>query len=164
MYLRQTKLSAYHAPSGCGSPKRGTLRYRYVGYTVGVAGSTLTQVQRLFSMFPAGWPGFALLLLRASVAIALLLESVAHRHGLSRWIIGASLVVCTALSAGFLTPIAAAIALGLHVLIWSSLNVDTLGTAAITCVDAIALALLGPGAYSFDSRRFGRRIVVQTPP
>jgi hypothetical protein len=121
-------------------------------------------VQRLFSMFPAGWPGFALLLLRASVAMALLLENVAHRHGLSRWIIGPSLVVCAALGAGFLTPIAAAIALGLHVLIWTSLNVDTLGAAAIICVDAVALALLGPGAYSFDSRRFGRRIVVQTPP
>jgi uncharacterized membrane protein YphA (DoxX/SURF4 family) len=115
-------------------------------------------------MFPAGWPGFALLLLRASVAMALLLENVAHRHGLSRWIIGPSFVVCAALSAGFLTPVAAAITLGLHMLIWSSLNVDTPGTAAIICVDAIALALLGPGAYSFDSRRFGRRIVVRTPP
>jgi uncharacterized membrane protein YphA (DoxX/SURF4 family) len=115
-------------------------------------------------MFPAGLPGFALLLLRASVAMALLLENVAHRHGLSRWIIGPSLVVCAALSAGFLTPIAAAIALGLHVLIWSSLGVDNLGSAAIICVDVIALALLGPGAYSFDSRRFGRRIVVRTPP
>jgi putative oxidoreductase len=115
-------------------------------------------------MFPAGLPGFALLLLRASVAMALLLENVAHRHGLSRWIIGPSLVVCAALSAGFLTPIAAAIALGLHVLIWSLLNADTPGTAAVICVDAIALALIGPGAYSFDYHRFGRRIVVQTPP
>jgi uncharacterized membrane protein YphA (DoxX/SURF4 family) len=121
-------------------------------------------VQRLFSLFPAGWAGFALLLLRASVGMALLLENVAHRHGLSRWIIGPSLVVCAALGAGFLTPIAAAMALGLHVLIWLSQSVDTPGTAAIICIDAIALALLGPGAYSFDSRRFGRRIVVQTPP
>jgi putative oxidoreductase len=115
-------------------------------------------------MFPAGWPGFALLLLRASVAMALLLENAAHRDGLSVWITGASLVVCVALSAGFLTPIAAAIAIGLHALIWSSLSVGNLGTGAIICGDAIALALLGPGAYSFDSRRFGRRIVVQTPP
>jgi len=115
-------------------------------------------------MFPTGWPGFALLLLRASVTMALLFENVAHRHGLSVWITGASLIVCAALSAGFLTPIAAAIALGLHVLIWSCLSVDNPGTAVIVCVDAIALALLGPGAYSFDSRRFGRRLIVQTPP
>jgi hypothetical protein len=164
MHSWQTKLTAYHAPRACGSPKRGTLRYLHVRYTVTFAGGTLSQVQRLFSIFPAGWPGFALLLLRASVAMALLLEIVARRHGLSIWITGASLAVCTALSAGFLTPIVAAIALGLHVLIWSSLNVDNPGTAAIIGIDAIALALLGPGAYSFDSRRFGRRLIVQTPP
>jgi len=138
-------------------------RYRHVGYTLILAASTLTLVQRLFSMFPVGWPGFAFLLLRASVAMALLLGA-AHRHGVPPWITVASLVVCAGLIAGFLTPIAAVIALGLHVLIWSSLGVDNLGSAAIICVDVIALALLGPGAYSFDSRRFGRRIVVRTPP
>jgi hypothetical protein len=50
-------------------------------------------------MFPASWPGCALLLLR--LAMALLLENAAHRHGLSAWITGASLVVCAALVAGY---------------------------------------------------------------
>jgi hypothetical protein len=114
-------------------------------------------------MFPAGWPGVALLLLRASVAIALLLESLAHRHGLSVWITGASLLAGAALCAGFFTPIAAAIALGLHVWIWWTLSVGTMASATVVSLDALALSLLGPGAYSIDSRRFGRHVVVLPP-
>jgi hypothetical protein len=121
------------------------------------------RVQRLFSMFPGGCPGVALLLLRASVAIALLLESLAHGQGLSVWITGASLLAGTALCAGLFTPIAAAIALGLHVWIWWTLSAGTLATDTVISLDAVALSLLGPGAYSIDSRRFGRHVVVLPP-
>jgi uncharacterized membrane protein YphA (DoxX/SURF4 family) len=120
-------------------------------------------VQRLFSMFPAGWPGVALLLLRASVAIALLLESLAHRHGLSVWIAGASLLAGAALCAGLFTPIAAAVVLGLHVWIWWTLSVGPMASATVISLDALALSLLGPGAYSIDSRRFGRHVVILPP-
>jgi len=37
-------------------------------------------------MFPPGLPGLALLLLRVSVAVALLLEAFAHRHALPGWL------------------------------------------------------------------------------
>jgi hypothetical protein len=114
-------------------------------------------------MFPAGWPGVALLLLRASVAIALLLEDLAHRQGLSVWITGASLLAGTALCAGLFTPIAAGIALGIHAWIWWTLSVGTMASAAIFSLDALALSLLGPGSYSIDSRRFGRHVVVLPP-
>jgi uncharacterized membrane protein YphA (DoxX/SURF4 family) len=120
-------------------------------------------MQRLFSIFPTGGPGIALLLLRASVALALLLDSLAFHHGLSAWIAATSLLAAAALCIGFLTPIAAAISLGLHALIWSSLQAWDVGNAAIISLDALALALLGPGAYSIDSCRFGRR-VVELPP
>ena len=123
----------------------------------------MIRVQRLFSMFPAGWPGVALLLLRASVAMALLLESLAQRHGLSVWITGASLLAAGALCAGLFTPIAAAIALGLHVWISWTLSVGTMASVTVFSLDALALSLLGPGAYSIDSRRFGRHVVILPP-
>jgi hypothetical protein len=114
-------------------------------------------------MFPSGLPGFALLLLRASVAIALLLDDYVHRHTLPVWAQGAAILISMALALGYLTPIVAAIGLLFHGLMWSGLGVDSLGVAFIVCVDALALALLGPGAYSIDSYRFGRRVVVLPP-
>jgi hypothetical protein len=76
-------------------------------------------VQRLFSMFPRGLPGLALVLLRFSVAISLLLEQYRHRQALSGWIQGAAILLSAALCAGYLTPITALIAAVFHGLIWS---------------------------------------------
>jgi hypothetical protein len=123
-------------------------------------------VQRLFSMFPPGLPGLALLLLRASAAIALLLDGYGHRHGLPGWVQGATILLSIALSVGYLTPIAAMLAFACHGLIWLALGVDSTTAAIVFSLDALAVALLGPGAYSADSYRFGRRVVVlpQPPP
>jgi hypothetical protein len=114
-------------------------------------------------MFPTGWPGIALLLLRASVIVALLLESYNHRLVLSVWIQAAALLISVALSVGYSTPIVAMVTLLFHGLIWSDLGVGSAFAATIIALDAIALALLGPGAYSVDSWRFGRRVVVLPP-
>lgn len=111
-------------------------------------------------MFPPGLPGLALLLLRASAAIALLLDSYGHRHGLPGWAQGAAILFSIALSAGYLTPIAATLAFVCHGLIWFALGVDSTVAAVVFSLDAMAVALLGPGAYSADSYRFGRRLVV----
>jgi hypothetical protein len=51
----------------------------------------------------------------------------------------------------------------LHVLIWLHLGFTSLFLASIVLVDALVLALLGPGAYSLDSYLFGRRMVVLPP-
>ena len=120
-------------------------------------------VQRLFSMFPPGLPGLALLLLRASAAIALLLDGYGHRHGLPGWAQGAAILLSIALSVGYLTPIAAMLAFVCHGLIWFALGTDSAVVASVFCLDALAVALLGPGAYSADSYRFGRRLVVLRP-
>jgi hypothetical protein len=122
------------------------------------------RVQRLFSMFPPGLPGLALLVLRASVAMAVLFEEYAHRQGLSGWIHGAAIVLSISLCVGYLTPVAAAFGFVFHALVWSGLGVGSAGIAIIISLDALALALLGPGAYSVDSYRFGRRVVVLRPP
>jgi hypothetical protein len=117
-------------------------------------------------MFPPGWPGVALLLLRASVAIALLVETYAQRQSLGGWMQVAAILISLAISVGYLTPIAAAAALLFHALIGlvAGGGLNGAAVAIVLSLDALALALLGPGAYSFDSRRFGRRLVVLPPP
>lgn len=116
-------------------------------------------------MFPPGLPGLALALLRASVAIALLLDNYAHWDALPGWVRGAAILISLVVSVGYLTPIVAAAALVLHAIVWFVVGagVDAAAVAIILSLDAMALALLGPGAYSLDSRRFGRRRVVLPP-
>jgi putative oxidoreductase len=72
------------------------------------------------------------------------------------------------LIAGFLTPAAAALvsisALVMAATWWppplgASLLMDR-PAAALVAVDALALALLGPGAHSIDSYLFGRREII----
>lgn len=116
-------------------------------------------------MFPSGLPGLALLLLRGSVAVALLLNDYGHRDALPDWAHVAAIMISLVISVGYLTPLVAAAALVFHMLIWFAFGADAYAaTVAIVCsLDAMALALLGPGAYSLDSRRFGRRLVVLPP-
>jgi hypothetical protein len=117
-------------------------------------------------MFPAGLPGLALLLLRLSVALALLLDVYAHLNALPGWTHGTAILISLVVSVGYLTPITAAAALVYHALVWLTLGagVDAAAVTLVLSLDALALGLLGPGAYSVDSRRFGRRLVVLPPP
>ncbi|MGJ7506403.1 hypothetical protein [Variovorax sp. GT1P44] len=105
----------------------------------------------------------ALLALRASVTLALLIDILGQGHGMSQWVEGAGLLLSVAVCAGYLTPVAAVMALVFHVLIWWLQGIDSAFVASIVLLDALALALLGPGAYSVDSYRFGRRVVVLPP-
>ncbi|GFE84175.1 hypothetical protein GCM10011487_61750 [Steroidobacter agaridevorans] len=115
-------------------------------------------------MFPRGWPGLALILLRASVATALLMDACGQRQSLSTWIQGMAIVVALTLLAGWATPLSALLALAIHGLIWFVAGLDRPAFVAVVTIDALALALLGPGAYSIDSYRYGHRIVVLPPP
>jgi hypothetical protein len=113
-------------------------------------------------MFPTGLPGFALLLLRASVAIAVVVSS--HGEVATGWLQATAILVAVGLLAGCLTPILAVIALVVQGFIWSGFGLDTMVWAAVVSLDAIALALVGPGAYSLDAYFFGRRVVVLPRP
>ena len=104
-----------------------------------------------------------MLFMRASVVLALLLVAHGHRHLLPAWAHGLALLVSVALCVGYLTPLAAATALLCHALIWINAGVGSATLAVVIAFDAIALALLGPGAYSIDAYRFGRRLVVLPP-
>ena len=124
-------------------------------------------MQRLFSTFPDGWPGIGLVFLRVVAtlppvqdAVAGLLASPLPTPGLM------ILQLAAAGAAGLLlvgswTPIAgvlmAVAELGLALSHpadphsadpWAHVRLGALGAA---------LAMLGPGAFSLDARRFGRK-------
>ena len=72
-------------------------------------------------------------------------------------------LISFALSIGLLTPVAAMTGLLLHGMIWVHTDTVRVIAAVIVTLDVLALAMLGPGAYSIDAWRFGRRIVVIPP-
>ena len=112
-------------------------------------------------MFPAGRPGIALLLMRVALA-AMLVDGIWNRlsEAGSAWLLTATGLVALALCAGILTPVACALTVLLEVTTWvtSAARIEAVHVCAV--LDAIALLLLGPGAYALDARFFGRRRVV----
>jgi hypothetical protein len=113
-------------------------------------------MQRLYSMVPTAGPGLGLLLLRIAVALSLVIDAIDLPSPVPQWL---TTIVALLIVAGLMTPILAIAAAALHLVRIAAdpLMVSMLATHAVT---AVAVALLGPGAYSLDARRFGRRLVV----
>jgi hypothetical protein len=114
-------------------------------------------------MFPRGGPGFALLLLRISVA-AILLVSMAGRPDLPslHLLFAGAVLVSIALAIGIFTPVVSSIVCVYAIAdLLIGLRFDWLVVSLV--LNSIALALLGPGAYSLDARLFGLRVMVVPP-
>ena len=132
-------------------------------------------MQRLFTTFPSGAPGFGLLLLRLAVAAVLAEHAGAclFDAGASSgaWMVGVLAAAAAVLLAlGFLTPLSAAsavvIAAGLALRVLPSPSRSAFGVGAATLavtLAAAALALLGPGGFSVDAALFGRREITIPP-
>lgn len=103
-------------------------------------------------------PGIALLLLRVAVASTVLLHGYTQQDDPSLWLV-AALLLALPLLAGFLTPIVSALAIAVQCVSLYNMTGPARAFAAILLLSAVALALLGPGAYSLDAVRFGRRVV-----
>lgn len=112
-------------------------------------------VQRLFSTFPTGRAGIGLLLLRLAAGVFLIMRSRPFFDGTWAAVTIGSIAVVSAvlLAAGFLTPVAGVLGVA------TALLGDGAAWAGLA-VDAAALVLIGPGAYSVDARLFGRREIV----
>jgi hypothetical protein len=117
-------------------------------------------MQRLFTIFPGGWPGASLLLLRTASASAVIVDVVGLSSGGSELItagvrlLGA--VPAIALLLGIWTPLAGFLDALVELLV--ALLVPGVASLHVTRA-AIGLALcgLGPGAWSLDSFLYGRK-------
>ena len=114
-------------------------------------------------MFPQGGPGLALLLLRVSVAAILLITATTFGGPYRTLVVAGASSIAISLSIGFLTPFLSVTACAFSVanLLIGPHPGNLLYVFAI--LDAAALALLGPGAYSVDAKLFGRRVTVVRP-
>jgi hypothetical protein len=119
-------------------------------------------MQRLFSMFPAGLPGTALLLLRITIAgllfIAVLSDEPAGK--IATWKALLLGVTCLLLMLGALTPLASVSSVAIEATYWSGMQGLKLVDLALIMLVSVAMLVLGPGAYSVDSKMFGRRLIL----
>ena len=125
-------------------------------------------MRRLFSTFAPGWPGAGLLLMRLVAGLCLVI------HGFGKLLAGPSfhpqlfgacaIVVGILLLAGLWTPVAGSLALVLAT--WNIIATRPRDPSAciLMATIGVALALIGPGAWSVDARLFGwKRIDIQSP-
>ena len=121
-------------------------------------------MQRLFSTFASGWPGVGLLLLRLLTGAALIHFGIANLREAPPLaiavlqIIGAGTGIL--LLIGLWTPVAGTLAGIVKVWIAFSGFFSHSGDPWIPIVQAVlgaVLAMVGPGAWSIDSRLFGRK-------
>jgi hypothetical protein len=134
--------------------------YLYCGCSLPRKTANLGNVQRLFATFPEHGPGIALLLLRISVAATVWLVTSAHTMAVARdWILPGLVLVSVFLCIGFLVPIVSVLCCLFELASLLSSGADG-RFILVSIVNAAALALLGPGAYSLDARLFGRRTLV----
>ena len=117
-------------------------------------------MQRLFSTFADGWPGFGLLAQRLVTGMVLLHQAIAlfkqttTAASLPPQVLGA--VLALFIMIGLWTPVTGVLIAGVEVstaVLYpknpeSEILLATLGTT---------LAVIGPGAFSIDARLFGRK-------
>jgi hypothetical protein len=133
-------------------------------------------VQRSFSTFAPGWPGIGLLVLRIALGGPLLVEAAALlaacRGTASPQILIALMSVAAgvALQLGYsvgraaIAGAASVIAVHFSSFHGARLNLFSSRIACFLAISiAISLVLLGPGAFSIDAHRFGRREIVIPP-
>ena len=114
-------------------------------------------------MFPAGVAGIALLLLRFSVAAALISILSDRNFAIPVVIISGAVLLVPALCLGFMTPYAAILCAIAELCVVLNAPGQVPFPDWIAILNCAILSMLGPGAYSFDCRMFGRKILTLPP-
>lgn len=112
-------------------------------------------------MFPAGAAGWGLLLLRFCAAGMLIRNCILDATvSIPVWEIAGVVVLAGVFVVGAFTPVVCGFSALLQIFVLLRAHQpNPLHFAFSFCVTA-ALFLLGPGAFSLDSRLFGRRLIV----
>jgi uncharacterized membrane protein YphA (DoxX/SURF4 family) len=116
-------------------------------------------LQRLFSMFPNGWPGRGLLLLRLTDGLLLLHSSGAYwskgtHNGLDTLVIISSLFGLLVLL-GLWTPVAGTLSAATQAALLLNHTNDEWVLVCLIGIN-LAIAMMGPGNVSIDAAIFGR--------
>ncbi len=117
-------------------------------------------MQRLYSMFPNGWPGRGLLLLRVANGMFVIHEGVAQLLGSQHALVTLSLDATAAVAGalflvGIWTPIVGVLLAALEIgMLWS--GTGQLEDAILSIAISLSIALLGPGVWSVDAALYGR--------
>jgi uncharacterized membrane protein YphA (DoxX/SURF4 family) len=117
-------------------------------------------LQRLFSIFPNGWPGAGLLVLRIASGAYLLTNGITTIAVSGASSLG-SLAFASTIPGGLLliglwTPVVGILTALLEALMILKTIEEPKEGILLICVCA-AIAMLGPGCWSIDSVLFGRR-------
>src|SRR5215467_954434 len=114
-------------------------------------------------MFPAGAAGWGLVLLRLCAAGMLVRNSVTNTTvPIATWEIAGVIMLAGAFCLGAFTPVVCCVSALVQVLMLLCPHApDPFRLVFSICV-ITALFLLGPGAFSIDSRLFGRRLIVHS--
>jgi putative oxidoreductase len=119
-------------------------------------------VQRLYSTFPNSWPGLGLLILRFATGLSL--AAVTHVAGdlvdtasLLAWCAVGGVAVLIWI--GLWTPLAAVAGAAIQIIVPAFGHQFNLSLVVFAAA-GLSLAMLGPGAWSFDARLYGRKRII----
>jgi uncharacterized membrane protein YphA (DoxX/SURF4 family) len=120
-------------------------------------------VQRLYSIFPTGLVGVALLTLRLIVATMLLANGAAQWSLANSTCLDLIIILTTCLlGLGVLTPYCSVFCVSFAFwILWNTRGQNSFHLIMFILISLVT-AVLGPGGYSVDARFFGRRLLTAT--